>query len=247
MSRRKHVEQALLLAGLALLGVSLTPLHASADDADDARVIVAHGSGEVRVRPDSLAVDVGREARAATLDEARNDVNTTMRRVIDAVHGLGLPNLTVETSVLQIQPVYAPIKNSTDVPAIIGYSVSNHVSVTVEGAAADALGDQASSILDAAVGAGANNLGDVRFYLADPSAARDQALTAAVQAAAHDAATMASAAGVTLGPLSSIEESTGSPVVERALAFDAYAGAPTPIEVGDLNVTSDVTAKFSIE
>ena len=244
MSRRKPFEQALLLAGLALMGVSLAPLHASADEAGDARVIVAHGSGEVRVRPDSLEVDVGAESRAATLDEARRDVDAGMRRVIDAVRALGLPNLTLQTSVLQIQPIYAPIKGGADIPAIIGYTAGNRVTVTLEPGSPDALGDQASSILDAAVGAGANTLGSVRFYLADPSAARDQALTAAVQAAARDAATMASAAGVTLGPLSSIEESSGASIVPRALSLQV---ASTPIEVGDVSVTSDVTAKFSIE
>jgi uncharacterized protein YggE len=244
MSRRKHVEQALLLAGLALLGVTLDPVEASADDADASRVIVAHGSGEVRVRPDSLQVDVGSQTRAATLDAAKGDVDSAMRRVIDAVQALGLPNLTLETSVLQIQPIYAPIKSADDTPSIIGYSATNRVTVAVERAPVDALGDQASNILDAAIGAGANSLGTVQFYLADPSAARGQALTAAVQAAARDAATMATAAGVTLGPLSSIEESGDTGVAAHAFSLDVGA---TPIEVGDVSVTSDVTAKYSID
>jgi uncharacterized protein len=244
MSRRKHVEHALLLAGLALMGVSL-PLHASADEADPPRVIIAHGSGQVRVRPDSLQVDVGAQARAATLDKARDDVDTAMRHVIDAVHALGLPNLILQTNVLQIQPIYAPIKSSDDTPAIIGYTASNRVTATLEQVPTDGLGDQASSILDAAIGAGANTLGNVRFYLADPSAARGQALSKAVQAAVRDATTMATAAGVTLGPLSSIEESEDPAIAPRALAFEAAVSVP--IEVGDVSVTSDVTAKFSIE
>jgi uncharacterized protein YggE len=244
MSRRKHVEQALLLAGLALLGVSLPPLHASADEADDARVIVAHGSGEVRVTPDSFQVDVGAEARAATLDQARTEVNARMRRVTDAVRALGMSDLTLQTSVLQLQPIYAPIKNGDDTPSIIGYTATNRLSVVVEHASPDALGDHAASVLDAAVTAGANTLGNVRFYLADTSSARDQALAAAVKAAAHDAQTMATAAGVTLGPLSSIEESSGSTFVPHPLALQI---ASTPIEVGDVTVTSDVTARFAIE
>jgi uncharacterized protein len=243
MSRRKPIEHALLSLGLALAGVSLAPPHASADETDAPRVIVAHGSGEVRVRPDSVRVDVGAQARAATLDQANRDVDGEMRRVIDALRKLSLPKLTLQTNAVQIQPLYAPITNSTDTPAIIGYSVANRVTVTVEQAPAD-LGDEASAILDAAVGAGANTIGGVQFYLADASAAQDQALAAAVQAAAHDAATMAGAAGVTLGPVASIEESTGSRIVAQAVPLQF---ASTPIEVGDVSITSDVTARYAIE
>lgn len=244
MSRRKRVENAMLLAGLALMGVSLAPLHASADEADEGRIILAHGRGEVRVRPDSMEVDVGAQAQAASLEQATSAVNTQMTRVMDAIRRLGLEGLTLQTNDLSIQPVYAPIRNPDDTPAIIGYTTSNRVTVTLERVPTDALGEQASRIIDAAVAAGANTLGSVQFYLADPSSAQDDALSAAVKAAARDAETMASAAGVTLGQLTSLVESSGSRPVPRPLALRVAA---TPVEVGNVSITSDVTAKYAIE
>ena len=86
MSARKYLKQLGLLAGLALGGAVLAPESAAADDSPrDASLIVVQGLGEVHVRPDSLSVDVGVESRAPTVDQAREKVNATMHRVIDAV------------------------------------------------------------------------------------------------------------------------------------------------------------------
>ena len=112
------------------------------------------------------------------------------------------------------------------------------------------LAERAAAIIDAALGAGANAMGGVDFFLADPSQAQSQALTLAVQNAGDDAETMAKAAGVTLLGVISIEESSASRTPRFMPLAMSFSGsqrgiAPTPIEVGEITYTSDVTAKYA--
>jgi uncharacterized protein YggE len=243
MSARKYLKQLGLLAGLALGGVVLAPQGAAADDSPgDARLIVVQGSGEVRVRPDSLRVDVGVASSAPTVGQAREKVNATMRRVIDAARALGIPGLTVETRILNVTPVYDS-RPSGEPPSIVGYSASNHVAITSRSAPVDELGERGSRIIDAALDAGANNVGGIDFFLDDPTPSQDEALADAVRDAQRGAEVIARAAGVTLGPLTSVEESPGMRVVPRAVRLGAIPS--TPVEVEDIVVQSNVTAKFT--
>jgi uncharacterized protein YggE len=238
MFSRKYQWHLVLAAGLVLGGAA--PAHA-ADEAQSA-LIVAHGTGEVRVRPDAVRVDLGVEARATTLEEARRQVNGSMQHVLDAIHRLELPDLVVETRQISFNPVYDTQRDGT-LPAIIGFSAGNHVQVTARSIPEADLADRAARVVDAALSAGANSVGGVDFFLADSSHAEDEALTLAVQHAESDAQTMAQAAHVTIVGPTWIEESfTSSP--PRSLAM-AAALVSTPIEVGDLVIQSNVTAKFA--
>jgi hypothetical protein len=244
MSSRKTFQHLALLAGLALGGALLAPSGAAADEmrSDDPPLIIVRGTGEVRVHPDSLSLDVGVEARAATLDQARGQVNSAMRSVIDAIRALNVPGLTLDTKILQVNPVYAT-RRSDQPPAIVGYTASNHVVVNVERLPIAELGDRASRLIDTAVTAGANSVGQLEFYLADPTPANDEALAAAVRDARRQADTIASAAGVHVGDVYSVEEQPVMRVVPRALTVQPVAA--TPIEVEDIVVDSNVTAKYT--
>ncbi|MFT3767568.1 MAG: SIMPL domain-containing protein [Minicystis sp.] len=244
MSPRKYLKHLGLLSGLVIGSAVLAPSGASADeDASAVPLIVVQGSGEVRVRPDSLTVDVGVEARAQTLDQARSQVNATMTRVLEAVKALDLPDLTTDTRILQVSPVYGQQRDN-QTPRIVGYTATNHVAVTIKRVPIEELGNRGSRILDTALGAGANSISGMDFFLADPTPVEDEALASAVRDAQRDARTIASAAGVTLGSLQSIEESPGMRIMPRALRLEMPI-ASTPIEVDDIVVTNNVTAKFT--
>jgi uncharacterized protein YggE len=245
MSPRKYLKHLGLLAGLSLFGVAAGAPGARADEAAcDAQLIVVHGAGATHVRPDSLRVDIGVEVRAATLDQAREQAGRTARKVIDAVRATAIANLTLDTKVIQVNPIYGPHR-ADQPPVIIGFAASNHVVVTLREAPVDELGDRGARVIDAAMTAGANSIGGLEFFLADPSAAQDEALTAAVSDAQHDAEVIARAGGVTLGGLRSVETSTVGRIVPRSITLEA--GVSTPIEVEDIVVQSNVTAKFAFE
>jgi uncharacterized protein YggE len=230
-----------LLAGaLALAGILFT-VRAAADDGADRSVIVTRGTGEVRARPDSVRVEVGTDAQAPTLDQAREQVSGAVTRVVTALRGLGIADLTLETEDLRFNPVYAAPKEG-EAPSIVGYAASNRVLVTTKHAMDADLSTRAARIVDAALAAGANEIGGLDFFLADSTSAENQALTLAVQNAARDADIMARAAHVTItGPVF-LEEASAARV-PRALTMAAPL-ASTPVEVGDIVIQSSVTAKF---
>lgn len=241
MSSRKHRRQLLLLAGLSLGALAAPPAQAEGDVAQPA-VIVARGSGEVHVRPDSVRVDLGVEIQSPTLEEARRTAGAAMQHVLDALRALGIPNLTLETQNVHFSPVYGSSRDNQP-PAIVGYSASNHVLCTATHAPEAELAARSARIVDTALTAGANSVGSIDFFLADSSEAEDDALTRAVKNAASDAEVMARAAGVTLAGPVWIEEANATRM-PRALSMEA-AMVSTPVVVGDLVITAHVTTKYA--
>src|SRR4051794_32804110 len=112
MAPIQHVKRSLLVPFIMAATAVLLPSPASASDGESSvcegqRLITTDGYGEVRVAPDSLRMDVGAEARATTLEQARSDVNSRMQAVLQSIRGLGIEGLTLQTAILQVSPVYA--------------------------------------------------------------------------------------------------------------------------------------------
>jgi uncharacterized protein YggE len=223
---------AALLAGCAAAGTGAVPVPGDAG-------ITVTGIGRVSVRPDLAVVDVGVEARTALLADATAEVNRRMREVLARVKALGVADADVRTTVFRIEPVSEPRQPPSETSVrIVGYRVVNVVEVRARDV------DRVGPIVDAAVGAGANVVGQIQFRLADPVRAEAEARRLAVQAAAETARQTATAAGVRLGRLLATSEATYAPV-SRARLTMAAAGAP--VEAGELEVAVNVTARYAIE
>src|SRR5207248_6759445 len=110
-----------------------------------------------------------------------------------------IPDRAIQTSNFSVTPQY-PDYNSKQPRRIIGYQVSNTVTVTVDNL------DRVCPALDALVASGANSLGDISFSVRNPKPLEAQARAQAVQDATAKANAMARAAGVTLGAIVSIGE-----------------------------------------
>lgn len=246
MAILRNVQQRLLLTGLLFGVVAGSPMSADAQEQTAGQdLITAHGYGELRVRPDSFRTSVGVELRAATLEKARSEANTRLQRVIQALTALRIPGASLQTQTLQFSPIYSEERNKPR--KLTGYSATHRLSVTVLGATPNDLGDYASRIIDTALKSGANVIDDVDFFLRDTSAAQGRALDAAVQNARQNARSMAEAAKVRITRVYSLEESGGggfTPMRFRSEARIAGAEA-TPIETGEIVVSSNVTARFS--
>jgi uncharacterized protein YggE len=247
MTLLKNVRQRLVLTGLLLGVVTGLPRSADANERSTGKgedVITTLGYGELRVRPDSLRTSIGVETRAATLEKARNEVNTRMQKIIQALNSLRIPSASLQTQTLQFYPIYS---EERDKPRkITGYNATNRISVTVLGATPTDLSEHAARIIDTALSSGANVVGGIDFFLRDTSAVQGQALAAAVDNAGKNARAMADAAKVKLTKLHSLEESSEGGFTP--LRFEAAAriasGTGTPIETGEIVVSSNVTARF---
>jgi uncharacterized protein YggE len=121
---------------------------------------------------------------------------------------------------------------------IAGYQVSNVVQVRTRDVAG--LG----RIVDAAVAAGANVVRNVHFTIDDPARAEAEARARAMKDAAARAQQVAAAAGVKVGRLLAVTES--SPF-RPAVTLISAGRAPGPIEPGALEVTVLLEARYAIE
>jgi|SRR5688572_1484086 len=197
------------------------------------------GTGRVAVRPDLAVVDVGVEARTAQLADATGEVNRRMREVLARVKAIGVADADIRTTVFRVEPVSDPRQPAETSARIIGYRVLNIVEIRARDV------DRVGPLVDAAVGAGANVVGQIQFRLADPARAEAEARRLAMHDAADTARQTATAAGVRLGRLLATTE---APTYDR---FSAGRGvtlaAGAPVEAGQLEVVVNVTARYAIE
>lgn len=202
------------------------------------------GTGSVFVKPDTAIATVGVDITASTLAQATSDASSRMTAVLDKIKSLGVDSKDITTTSYTVNPITSNPKEG-ETPQITGYHVSNVVQVKIRKL------DDVGKILDAAIGAGANSLNSLYFTVDDPSSSQKDARTQAVTDAMAKAKTLANAAGVSLGPITSISEnvSVPRPLVDRYAAPAAIglaAGAPGPVETGQMEITVTVEMHFQI-
>ncbi|HEY1361188.1 MAG TPA: SIMPL domain-containing protein [Xanthobacteraceae bacterium] len=201
-----------------------------------ARIVVT-GEGSVNVTPSYAQISAGATTRARTVKEGIEANSRLMAAIIAALKDAGIAEKDIQTARFSIQPVYAPQEPRTE-PKLSGYSVSNLVHVTIR--EIGKVGD----VLDRLVAAGATNVTNVAFLVADASTALDQAREAAMADARRKAEVYAKASGLRLGRVEWITEDAGSgpplPVTARA------AAAPVPIASGEDTLRVRVVVGFDI-
>jgi uncharacterized protein YggE len=101
----------------------------------------------------------------------------------------------------------------------------------------------AGDIVDAAVGAGANQVFGPSLLVSDHDAAYRTALTAAVAQARAKAETLASAAGRPLGAITAISEGGSTPIPLPAVG--ATKDSTVPIEPGTQKIQATVSVTFA--
>ena len=239
LSCMPRLTRSLLVVALGLLAAGCVTRLAGPGAEDD--VLSVTGVGRFSAAPDTAQLTLGVVSQAATLAEATGDAARRMGAVMARVKSFGVADADITTVVYSVDPRMAPMDPARrdEPPRIVGYQVTNIAQVSVRKLA------DAGPILDAAVAAGANSVRGIRFTLANPDAAQAQARAQAVADALAKTRQLASAAGVRLGPVLSIRETTISqPIPMRAMALRAEA---TPIEPGQLDVVVSVELRQAIQ
>ena len=234
---------AIALAGVVALTSAPSSSPARAAEATmPARTITVTGDAEVASKPDQARLSAGVVTQAETAAAALNANSTAMNRVFAALRMAGIPENRMQTSNFSVQPQYAPFRPENPEPQrIIGYQVSNNVTVTVDDLT------KVGPTLDALVRSGANQLGGIQFTIADPKPLAERARTLAVGDGAAKARTLAMAAGVTLGPLISIQEQTTMRPIPVFAMARAVAQEAVPIAEGEERVGVNVTMVYAIQ
>jgi uncharacterized protein YggE len=222
----KHAAIALALAASLAF-----PLAAQADTDMQPRIVVT-GEGEATAAPDLALLSLAVMREAKTARDALTANNDAMAAVIAAMKSSGIADRDLQTAGVQINPRY----NYTQKPdgsqeaELVAYQVTNTLSVRIRDIA------KTGEILDKSVSLGVNQGGGVAFTNEDPAATREEARKKAVADAMAKAKTLSEAAGVSLGKVLEISETSfvqpPMPMMEAKFQARDAAGA-APIEAGE--------------
>ncbi len=206
--------------------------------------LVVTGEGRASAAPDLALIRIGVETRAETAEAAMAENARQAGAVIEAAKARGVAAKDIQTSDLSIWPVYEDYRSGeARPPKLVGFQVSNQVSVRLRDLAA------AGEAIGALVSVGANRMNGIDFGFADDGALRDEARRRAVADAKRKAELYAEAAGVRLGPIKRIEEAgfvSGPRPMMRAAAMMDEAAAP-PIEAGESEISASVSIVWEID
>jgi uncharacterized protein YggE len=231
-----------LLAALPLL----LAVPAQAQDARPeapARTVTVTGTGEAYAAPDVATLRFSVVSRAEDASGALAANARAATAVRDRLRRAGVAARDMQTSGLSLGPYYDNSSSrSYDQSEIAGYEARNTLTVRLRDL------EEAGSVIDAAVAAGANGLDGLSFGIEDQDALLAEARAAAVEDAREAAALLAEAAGATLGEVVTITEQGGGggpqPMMMRAgIEMDAS----TPIEGGEQAVSANVRVVFGLE
>ena len=206
------------------------------DGGTAARTLSVTGEGTVTVRPDTADISLGVQVTAPTADVALQQANAAADALITAVKGKGVDDADIRTTSLYVYPMYS--SDST----VTSYTASNMLTVTVREI------DSAGTVIDAAAGAagGQISISGISFYVDDTEASLDDARSAAIENATSRAARYAAAAGVTVGDVLVISEtSVSSPPIYDRVDTEG-GGAPTPVESGSQELSVTVSVVFAL-
>ena len=202
------------------------------------------GVGKATAVPDQLSFNLSVSDKEVALDDALAGSSGTLKRVLSALTPYGVRSQDVQTTGLQMFPVYE--YHSYAPPTLTGYRVTQRAVVKVRDLS------QGGKAIAAAVNAGGDSVRatDLRLGLSDPDAVVARARQAAVEAAQAKARQYAEATGETLGQVVTVRElstPTRSPQprmfqLQRGTLDAAAVRGALPIRAGkdDLSVRVQV-------
>ena len=207
------------------------------------RTITVTSTASVGTAPDEAVIEFGMRSEGADSGGAYDANGVKSDAVLAALLDAGLTKDDVET---QSQNVDRQTKDRGTPNERTVYVASTQISVTVHDLKA------VSSVIAAAVNAGADSVHGLRFQVGDQTSARQDALAAAVLGAKRKADAIAAAAGTSVSGVVQVREenSNSRPYYYRSadlMAFgDAVAAAPAIVAPQTVSTQVTVTVIWAI-
>ncbi|QIG46323.1 SIMPL domain-containing protein [Nordella sp. HKS 07] len=197
----------------------------------------------MKSKPDMAVVNVGVMSQAKTAREALTENTAAMQKIFAALKAAGIEDKDIQTSNFNVNPRYQYDQNNAQPPRVVGYDVSNMVSVSVR--KLDTLGQ----VLDTMVSEGSNQINGIGFVISDDEKLQDEARKLAVADAERKAKLYAATVGVTLGQIMSVSEGNFQPPqpVFYGKAVRQDSAGNVPVAAGELTVAADVNITWEIK
>lgn len=226
--------------GIPFEASTLRPIDGSSDKSGKRPTMVTvSGDARVMAQPDTAIISVSVVTQNKNAVEAQQLNATQTSAVINALKSAAGANAEVKTSGYSLTPQRTYKENQP--PTIVGYEARNSITVTMSDL------NRVGNVIDAAGQAGANNIDSIAFTLRQDKVMRDKALTDATREAIAKAQTIAQALGGRVVNIIAVQEGgTSRPIIYADR--DAFVKtASTPIEVGTLEINSQVQLVAEIE
>lgn len=203
------------------------------------------GQGIVLVQPDVARITIGAEVTDTSLANAQAEAARRMDAVVAKLKADGIAENDIRTVSYNVTPQYDQPGPNGGQPTLRGYLVQNLAEVRTTNVGG--LG----ALLDDAVGSGATRVYGINFEASNMEAIKAQARDQAMSNAHDKADQLAKGGGVSLGRPVSIEESDTGGVtpqpVQRAVPAAAAAAPTTPIQPGQMQVSTTVRVVYAIQ
>ncbi len=206
--------------------------------------IVVSGTGVASAEPDLARINLGVQVLSPSVGEALNTANTSLESILSVLANYNVDESDTQTRYFNINTQYD--YSGEGAPTVTGYQITNELSVNVRDI--ESLGDLITDIVDS--GGNPVRVNGISFAIEDTTALEDQALAEAIADAKARAERMAELTGVTLGDLVTVSQAGGASPVAQPVAFAAESlarSAPTPIRTGDLEITINIQALYTIQ
>jgi len=237
-----------ILLALALL---IVPVEALAGDSakPDIPLLTVSGTGTVTAPPDTAYVTVGMETAGKSLSDAQQRNAAVMQKVIDRLQQLKIEKERIQTSSFTVAPQYKPpVKHPVDAPPappeIIGYTVSNMVTVEVREP------EKVAAVIEEASAAGANHFHGLQWGLRNEQQPRLNALKLAAAKAREKAAALSESLNLKLIRVMNVTEGVQflrpASHVGRAMMATNGGGGDIPVSSGEMKIEATVTLSYEI-
>ena len=235
---------AVTLATLLVLALAAAPALAESTVPQNQNTLIVLGNATITLEPDYATMNLGVTTKGATVSEAQALNSGIMDKVITALKEQGIDEKDIVTSSFNVYANYDyQYSQISGGETLNGYQVDNMLMITVRDIA------KVSKVLDAAMGAGANQSYGITFGSTKQTEAYDTALSAAVKEGMRKAELLAAASGKKLGQLVTVEEKeyNYAPYGTTAKYATEDAAGGTPILSGEISVNATVTLTYQFE
>ena len=211
------------------------------------------GTGQVSMEPDLAILNLGVESMADTVADANSTAANAMDAIMTSLMDNGVEELDIQTHNFNVRPQYEWIEieengRRSNRRELVGYEVTNNLTAKIRDL------ETVGALIDDVIAAGgdATRFDGINFTVEDTSEVMYQLREKAVMDAMEKAQQIADVAGVTLGSLgyltdSSVRTQSVSPYPQPQAAFARAEDAATSISGGELEVSLSVHAAFSIQ
>jgi uncharacterized protein YggE len=202
-------------------------------------ILAVEGAGTSQAKPDQATVVVGVSTADKNAQQAQHKNAAQSSAVQSAIINLGIPENCVRTENYNFAPSYDNKNGSSN--NITGYNVENNVCITINDISLT------GKVIDTALSHGANQVSSLDFNVRDITAARNQALQAAIRDARSKADAIAASLDRQIIGIKTISENTSyAPLRSNRLMLSKAVDmtSATPVQAGLMDFSANVHIEF---